>query len=73
MREEPTCDSFLSPPPFVAVVITLNPTQATRSIPTNTNREKKTTYNIQISTYLNQIELIRSDNKYIIENAIHKI
>ena len=43
MGKEPTCDYFVSPSPSVAVVVALNPTQVTRSIPANTYREQQTT------------------------------
>ena len=52
MVKEPTCDSIAYPSPYVTTTIALNPTQISRSIPTNTNREPQTTCNIQISTYL---------------------
>ena len=71
MVKDPTCDSIDSPSPSVVVVVTLNPTQISRSIPTNTNRELKTTCNIQISTYLTQSNQL--DMKYLNHSRIHCI
>ena len=58
MGKEPTCDSFASPSPSIAISIALNPTQVARSIPANKNIEQKTTYNIQYIylSYSNQID-----------------
>ena len=71
MVKEPTFDSITSPSPSVAIVVTLNPTQNARSIPTNTNREQQTTCNIQISTYPTKSNLL--DMKYIYHSRIHYI
>ena len=38
--KEPTCDPFRSPSPSVIVVVALNPTRATRSIPAIKDREQ---------------------------------
>ena len=72
MVKEPTCDSIASPSPSLDVVVTLNPTQVARSIPTNTNRLKQTTYNIHISTYLIQIKLIRYEIHTSFKNILRK-
>ena len=71
MGKEPTCDSFASPSPSIAVAIALNPTQVARSIPAKTNREQKTTYNIEIYTYLTKIKLIRSEIHTSLKNTLH--
>ena len=72
MVKEPTCDSIISPSPSVIVDIALNPTQNTRSIPADTNREHQTTCNIQISTYLTKIKSIRYEIHASFKNALHK-
>ena len=43
MMKEPTCDQCASPSLFFVVVVALNPTQITRSILANTNKEHQTT------------------------------
>ena len=72
MIKEPTCDVIDSPSPSVVVFVALNPTQVTRSIPANTNREQKTKYNINISTYLTQIKSIRYEMHILFKNTLHK-
>ena len=69
MVKDPTYDSIASPSPSVVVVAALNPTQITRSIPANKNREQQTTCNIHISAYLTQSNQL--DMKYIYHSIIH--
>lgn len=72
MGKDPTYDLFTSPSPSVIVSITLNPTQVTRLIYANTNREQKTTYNIKISSYLTQVKPTRFEIHTSFKNTLHK-
>ena len=69
MVKEPTCDSIASPSPSITTAATLNPTQIARSILANKKKERQTTCNIHISTYLTQSN--RLDMKYIYHSRIH--
>ena len=52
MVKEPTCDPSASLYPFVVVVVALNPTQITGSIPANKKKITTNNMHIQISTYI---------------------